>query len=279
MIVATDNFGLPEAAPTERHLSFSQLSTYANCPKRYELKYIQGLRGPVSGAMLAGRAIHKTIEWAEHNSVHEQDFQSADPQLRTHFQQTFKELVDETGGPDEPRWGGRGRGENYLWWMNQGPTMLRRYLSIRFLDREHGLKTLEAGVEMSISAPLPWGTVVKGFIDLAQFVDANGEVRIRDYKSGTFPGDPIQLAKYAWLLGEFHGIHPEIGEFVYLRRNEPSERVVEISLTRFVPLVIPEFESLERGIEVGFFPMRRGPLCKSCEVRFACPFGQLLEED
>lgn len=279
MIVATDNFGLPEAAPTERHLSFSQLSTYGNCPKRYQLKYLQGIGEDPSGALFGGSAVHKTIQWAESERLHEADFMTADPLLRARFQQTFKELITEAGGPDEVRWGGRGRGENYLWWMNQGPTMLRRYLSIRFIDNENGFKTIESGVEMSITAPLPWGTVVRGYIDLAQFVDGNGEVRIRDYKTGTWPGDPIQLAKYAWLLGEFHGIHPEIGEFAYLRRNEPSERVVEIALAPFIPLVIPEFESLERGIEVGFFPMRRGPLCKSCGVKQACPYGQLLKEE
>jgi len=46
----------------KKHLSFTQVSMYLKCPRQYELRYLQGLRLPASGAMVQSRAWHETLE-------------------------------------------------------------------------------------------------------------------------------------------------------------------------------------------------------------------------
>ena len=53
--------GQPVVA-NKKHLSFTQISMYLKCPRQYELRYIQGIRLPASGAMVQSRAWHETLE-------------------------------------------------------------------------------------------------------------------------------------------------------------------------------------------------------------------------
>jgi len=52
---------MPRTLPVD-HLSPSQISTYSQCPRRYYLQYVEGIRGPASGAMLRGTAVHAGVE-------------------------------------------------------------------------------------------------------------------------------------------------------------------------------------------------------------------------
>ena len=55
----------PPAAPAgtqERPASYSQLSTYADCGKRYELAYVRRVKRRPGVWFPAGTAVHRTIE-------------------------------------------------------------------------------------------------------------------------------------------------------------------------------------------------------------------------
>lgn len=43
-------------------LSFTQLELYLACPRKYRLRYVDGIKLPASGAMILGRAWHQGIE-------------------------------------------------------------------------------------------------------------------------------------------------------------------------------------------------------------------------
>lgn len=53
----------PLTLPTP-YLSYSQVSTYLQCPRRYEQAYILRERGPTSATMAFGTAVHKGVETA-----------------------------------------------------------------------------------------------------------------------------------------------------------------------------------------------------------------------
>src|SRR5260370_1399775 len=49
----------------EKHLSWSQLQTLSDCGEKYRLSYVVDVPRAPQGPLIAGRAIHATIEWAE----------------------------------------------------------------------------------------------------------------------------------------------------------------------------------------------------------------------
>src|SRR5260370_38764043 len=100
------------------------------------------------------------------------------------------------------------------------------------------MKLGEPLVARRITPPPPSGPTLTGFVDAAMIFTADGEVRIRDYKSGKVGGgQAMQLAIYAWLIGEATDIHPTSGEFVYLRGDSPPKMVQRLDGERFARLV------------------------------------------
>lgn len=54
--------------PPKGHLSFSQVSTYLQCPKKYYLAYCEQIKSPPAIAMKEGSTWHQTLEF--YNSEH-----------------------------------------------------------------------------------------------------------------------------------------------------------------------------------------------------------------
>jgi hypothetical protein len=228
-----------------------------------------------SGALLAGRAIHHAIEWAE-------DQESPAPEsVAEVFLEGFTKSIEAVG--DQPiHWSGRKtkefpRGEDLLWWTRQGPMMLRRYLAVREAQRILGWKRVDESVERRISVPLPSGADLVGVLDQMILSDENGELIIVDWKTGTMRLPALQLAVYAWIVKQALEFTVTRGQFVYLRSVDVSKRVVTHELEDLIPLVPGLFENLEKGIEHGIFLINPGPFCPSCSVRAHCPYGKTLE--
>jgi len=343
----------------EPHLSWSQLQTLADCGEKFRLSYVVDVPRAPQGPLIAGRAIHAAIEWAEtpqpelegwcpiqdltHGTTREQMQAALD--IGSQFGNLFSAMVGEEGSADVIRWGGRklihtsveyprflehikahepmkrpGGGfvpfkfkhpdpetaaylnslwaaddiprivkilntgsEDDRWWHKMGPVFLRRYCDLRVQDESSGMKLWDSHVERRISARLASGTLLTGFVDAAMVVTADGEVRIRDYKSGApGRGSPMQLAIYAWLIGEATDIHPTSGEFVYLRADSPAKMVQRIDGERFARLValVPDVMARhEAQAAAGVYPYNPGFMCGSCQVKAFCAYGRELPED
>jgi hypothetical protein len=343
----------------EPHLSWSQLQTLSDCGEKFRLSYVQQVPRAPQGPLIAGRAIHAAIEWAERpqreldgwcpiqDLTHGTDQERADflASLKGEFTAVFDDDVADEGGADVIRWGGRklihtsveyqrflehikahepmkrpgGRfvpfklkradeetaaylnhlwaagdvprivkilntgSEDDCWWRKMGPLFLRRYCDLRVQDESSGLKLWDSHVERRITARLASGTLLTGFVDAAMIVTADGEVRIRDYKSGRpGGGSPMQLAIYAWLIGEATDIHPTSGEFVYLRADTPAKMVQRIDGERFARLValVPDVMARhEAQAAAEVYPFNPGFMCGSCQVKAFCDYGKELPDD
>jgi PD-(D/E)XK nuclease superfamily len=173
--------------------------------------------------------------------------------------------------------------EDDRWWRKMGPVFLRRYCDLRVQDETSGMKLWDSHVERRITARLASGTLLTGFVDAAMVVTADGEVRIRDYKSGAVGrGSPMQLAIYAWLIGEATGLHPSSGEFVYLRSDSPAKMVQRIDGERFARLValVPDVMARhEAQAAAGVYPFNPSSYCQSCAVKAFCAYGRELPDD
>jgi hypothetical protein len=327
----------------EPHLSWSQLQTLADCGEKFRLSYVVDVPRAPQGPLIAGRAIHAAIEWAETEwDQSEPGAPAAWSQPRVvgeQFGYIIEMMVMEEGGTDVIRWGGRKllhtsveyqRFVDYLstprrpwvpfpfkradeetaaylnhlgaqndtprivkilntgseddrWWAKMGPVLLRRYCDLRVQDEASGMKLWDSHVERRITARLASGTNLTGFVDAAMIVTADGEVRIRDYKSGRpGGGSPMQLAIYAWLIGEATNIHPTSGEFVYLRADSPAKMVQRIDGERFARLValVPDVMARhEAQAAAGVYPFNPSNWCFSCNVKAFCAYGRELPDD
>jgi PD-(D/E)XK nuclease superfamily len=336
----------------EKHLSWSQLSVLADCGEKFRLSYVVDVPRAPQGALIAGRAIHAAIEWAETpesewdgpplmDVLHGTPAEKADGfrDIAEKFLYLFDEAVDKEGGADAIRWAGRKlvntsvEGPRFLkhcerlagiewrpfdfrtfdeetaaelnrlgaemdhrrikqilqtgseddrWWMKMGPVFLKRYCQLRVEDEAQGVKLWDSHVERRITARLPSGTLLTGFVDAALTITGDGEVRVRDWKSGApGRGSPLQLAIYAWLLGEALDVHPTSGEFVYLRAEGSKMRqlVDGERFARLVALVPDVMARHEAQAAAGVYPYAPGWQCPSCSVKAFCAYGKELPDD
>lgn len=265
------------------YLSWSQVSSYQTCGEAYRLRYFEHAPSEPSGAAIAGASIHEVIAEAEAAFWWQEGF--AD-QLREVFVRTFVRRVTEAGGELACRWGGRKsrdypNGEDFRWWLFNGPLMLNRYAQVRAADEDAGSQVLLPNVERKVSAFLrvpqrPEPILLIGYLDQLVLVNADGEAVVRDWKSGRW-SEPLQLAVYAWMLANQEApLTVTRGELVKLR--QPLEKTVEAyDLTQWTDLVPRLALDTIRGIEAGVFPIRPSMLCPSCSVREHCPWGSTLE--
>lgn len=275
-----------------RMWSYSSVTTYTDCGEKYRLMRVEKVDSEPQGTWMAGLAVHDTIEKAETEGLVRTfvdggafDESNIPALLIGHFEERLYQRVEEAGGPDAVRWGGRKSkanpdGENYIWWLRfGGPTQVRRFLHTRLLDDEQGIRIVPDAVEAMISAVLPSGNIIRGRVDAVLLADKDGQASIRDYKSGVWKQGPMQLTTYAYLIEQALGIKVERGEYCYLRTNDPIARLVKFNLARFLPVVEEQFGRAEKGMEAEIYMLNPSSFCASCSVRHHCAYGRLLAEE
>lgn len=265
------------------YISFSQLNTYNNCGKKYELSYMYQLPREASGAAMGGSAIHEAIAESEKEQWWQTENHKA---MEQHFQKVFLAEIEEKGGEDVVKWGKRKsrdfpEGEALRWWMFNAPLMLRRYVQIRQDDTDRGMDIISTDVERKVSAFLEREDadpiLLMGYIDAMVMVSGDGEPIIRDWKTGAWPGDPAQLAMYSWILAHMEEpLFVTRGQMVKLRGTKREYQLQDYDLTKKAPVIPLMVEQSLKGIELGVFPIQPGMLCPSCSVRDACEWGQTL---
>ena len=258
------------------YLSWSRLARYNSCGESYRLTYVEEIAGEPSGAALAGKAMHAAIRDAEANESW------ADPDdaftMPFAFTEYFTSYVEQAGGPDACRWGGRkdrdgNPSEDYQWWIRyQGPRMCNVYAAVRLDDEEKGCSLVDAEFEVGVSIE---GRHVVGYID-ALMVNKDGQAVIRDWKTGR-QLDPYQLGVYSWMLEHSErAITADIGHIGYLRGKTLPEQLKVYDLQAWRELVPRMMMDLIKGVETGLFPLRPSPFCVACGVREHCEYGRTL---
>ncbi len=85
-------------------VSYSQYTTWANCPESWKLKYVDGHRiDDGSIHTIFGTAMHEVIqEWLEHYLFNGKELQASsidlDENLKTKFHEHFKNSIKEVDG-------------------------------------------------------------------------------------------------------------------------------------------------------------------------------------
>lgn len=229
----------------KKTVSYSQFSLYANCPKRWKLDYLDGLRKYEQNINTCfGSAFHKTLQnylevmynqsVKEANSIHLGDY------LKQALFTEYKESLAKNGNvhystPQE-------LSEFYL----DGEAILNYFQKHRtayFTTKSHKLM----GIEIPLQAPLINNISFNGFIDIVIKDERDDTYKIYDIKTSTMGWNKYQKAdqtKTAQLIlyKEFYAKQFNVDvdsievEYLIVRRkiNEEAEFVPK-RIQTFVP--------------------------------------------
>lgn len=220
----------------KKTVSYSQFSLYANCPKRWKLDYLDGLRKYEQNINTCfGSAFHKTLQnylevmynqsVKEANSIHLGEY------LKQALFDEYKESLAKNGNvhystPQE-------LSEFYL----DGEAILNYFQKHRtayFTTKSHKL----VGIEVPLQMPLINNVSFTGFIDIVVKDERDNKIKIYDIKTSTMGWNKYQKAdqsKTAQLIlyKEFYAKQFNVDvesidvEYIIVRRkiNEQAEFV------------------------------------------------------
>ena len=172
--------------------SYSALSIYKDCPKRYFWTYIQPLPTPNRLSIKIGNLIHQAIE-------------------RSIIEKTALEKLDfPIGWGESLSWGEILSGEDLIYEekIPKIKNMIKNYLLSRFSKTDENILAVEQLFNLKINK-----YIIRGFMDRIQKID-NELYEIVDFKSGKKPIDlnlkeNLQLKIYSLALSELYKISPE----------------------------------------------------------------------
>lgn len=256
--------------------SVSQLNQYVRCPQAYKLGRIDKVWARPAAWLPQGTAVHAVLEACEKRFADgiPMSLEEAKDLFREEYTQGINELADLTPNLD--------------WWFHSGP-----YNGERDIERRYhiGLEQVEkffawrespgqtiwvtpdgtAAIELAFQIELD-GIMVRGFIDAVVVVD--GELRVRDYKTGNSPGDDFQLGVYSVAIENLYGNKPSSGDYFMAGKKGAAPRISgPYDLSHWTrETVSARFHEVEEQIQAGNFePLPEPSKCGFCDVNLSCP--------
>ncbi len=247
--------GLPE------HISASQLSTYARCPRKFRYRYLDRAEPEFRGVGLAlGTVVHGAAQWWFERK-------------RDRGEPTMKEVMDIVRADfaaaihDGLRWGAWTPADLRA----QAERLVRTFIE-KFGDIH--VEATEKRFELSLYDPETGESVQRPLVGYFDFSIGAGRVmELKTARSDYGPLDlttSLQFAAYLMALDQ----QSEGGELdlVVLIKN----RVPRIQRLKLHPNVRSErwflraATDIERSIQAGHFPPAPGYGCSSCEYQRRC---------
>lgn len=258
----------------------SQINQYTRCPQAYKLARIDKVWARPAAWLPQGSAVHTVLEQVELSN--QTDSPMSLEEAKELFKEEYaKEIAEYAEGTP-----------NFDWWFWSGPYNGERDIERRW---EIGLEQVEKffafkadkgqqiwitpdgtpAIELSFKIELD-GILVRGFIDAVVVVD--GELRVRDYKTGNSPGDDFQLGVYSLAISMIYGIEaPKTGDYYMAgKKGKPGKPTDPYDLTDWTREKVTErFHEVEVEIQAGRFDALPEPdKCNFCDVNRSCTVFQ-----
>lgn len=255
---------------TVKRRSYSQLSTYRDCPLLFRHKYVDRAPEQPSIWSIGGTAFHQCAEWYLNGDL------GPDPdpmRVRQAWDAAWTIAEQETRrknplAADLPlsEWRAADRGkEDDRWWDTAGPGMVRRFIAWK-QGPGAGLQVLHLEERLEVELG---GVPIVAYPDWVA-VDEHGQVDIVDYKSGKPPKESLQLGVYAAALREAHDYEPAWGLYYMTRVGQ----LLPASLARWPHSLIADLfaEFHERELAGDYDPVE-GQACRFCPLKKdkSCP--------
>lgn len=259
------------------HVSYSAaFSTYAECPKKYDLSYL--MNAPKKGAVwfVGGLAVHRATEEWDRAQV-----AGRICDLPSIWRAVFNEELEKAKAkdPDILHWRKAGvkkdneQGEDIThWYTVLGPKLVQAYVAWRQRSNWSIWTTPdgEPAIELDVGGKLPGMEVpFKGFIDRIFHDPTFDALRLVDLKTGTRkPETGLQLGVYAAATTHKYGVTVPTGAAFMNRQGHLSDGW---SLEKYTPEYVGHnFQQVYQAIQAGYFVPKEGRHCGMCDVSAAC---------
>ncbi len=247
-------------------LSPSKVSAFKDCALAFRFSVIDRLPEPPSPAAVKGTLVHRALE----------QLYCAEPSARTRsaalsaLGQAFDHARDHDG---EYRQLALGAEAEEVFRADA------ERLVYQYFEMEDPETIRPIGIELLLEARLD-GVRVRGIIDRLE-LDAEGELVVTDYKTGSSPAARYEQGRfggvhfYAFLCEAVLGRRPARVQLLYLGDGvtivaTPSEQ----SIRGLAGRVGAVWQAVERACATDDFRPRPGPLCDWCAFHAYCPaFG------
>jgi hypothetical protein len=275
-VTALDLLTPMDASLIPAHVSFSQLTTVADCGVKFRLQRVEQLPQVPQWANVGGKAFHAAVEAYEALGAPSPiDPGSVELLWLKLFNLEIEDTENVSGmARSEFRASQQGK-ENYDWWRVEGALMLQRYVDWRqgdgagqqVLQGPSGAPMLEWETRYAVDH-VPFKTILDSV-----WTDGHSErptAIIRDWKTGSLTPDDRQLCTQAWGLRMAGWTGPVLVQFFDARKGafsepfDPFERMTWDDVRYFVLS-----GDAERRLPIP--SARPSDFCGGCPVAYACP--------
>jgi putative RecB family exonuclease len=248
------------------YISPSRLSCWLNCPLKWRLRYIDGIRTPTTPALFVGKTCHSSLEvYYRHRQLGVTlEIEDVTKRMRESWAQIVDDEEMEFDSSDAE-----------MAMQQQVADLVRVYL-------EHAPKTEKPlAVEVTAEVPLvdpatgeDLGIPLLGVIDLV--LDGDDGALITDFKTAARSSEPmeitheIQLSSYAWLYRQISG-QQEGGLQI---RSLIKTKQPKVEFHPYAPRTDAHFRRLFSvireyldALDAGRFNFRPGMGCGMCDFR------------
>lgn len=238
-------------------LSFSQISTYLECPYRYYLSYIVKLPGVAKPYFSFGHSVHSALERFHKPRLLPESYTLND--LLGWFDSSwksegFKDSQAEAKAKDE------------------GKSLL-----VGYYERNKDKPQLSLEVEKKFTLEIN-SIKVSGVIDRIDRLP-NGNLHLIDYKTGNFipqeleQKDKLQLSIYTLAATKLFDGEVEKATYMFLRSG--TELTFEPDSEQLATTIYT-IEKVSSDINSGFFPKCKNKFCPWCDFYSFCDTAKIL---
>lgn len=265
----------------KRVQSPSSINTYRQCPRKYYYVYIESLPTKPSIHLVRGKIVHHVLEEFFNADLSPITFDNYKAQLRQRMQSLF--LSTWQGSSTELREFALTSDQEKFYfsetmlmlfnWLEQFLAKIQSSPDQTFADIFRKLTPIR---EMEYTSPELY---VRGFIDAIE--DTGTGVCIMDYKTNTYleitDEQRLQLAIYALLYQRTHGVTPAKAGIFFLR-SRPKFIAVDSNLLSDAEREIFIIHEKTQTREINDYPLKPGPLCKTCDFYKICFEQKAIKE-
>ena len=248
--------------------SYSKLSTWLRCPRKYRLRYVDDAPEERSSvALVFGTAIHEACE------VFFAGLKAGQPPMSEEvhgaFHRAFTDSVKLAEDMHVPMdWGNTSHGEM----IEKGEAMLAVFLD----EVDRGIRVV--GTEVAFELEIAPGRIVNGVIDLV-LDDGNGRFRVVDLKTAASTYGPdridydqqptVYIAAAEHLYGALGRVNFEY--WLLLKTKKPQFKIIPVVRdANDRAELIQTIDDVETARLHGVYPRIRGFMCTGCEYRDRC---------
>jgi putative RecB family exonuclease len=243
-------------------LSPSSIASFKECPLAFKFSYVQRLPEPPAPWTSKGTLVHRALERLMCRPADERTLDHALADLAV----ATEELADDPEFTDLAM-----DDEERAAFHASAAELVRRYFDLEDPTAVHPI-----GLELKLEAHL--GDLrIRGIIDRLD-LDADGELVVTDYKTGSVPGERFEAKSlagvhmYALLCEQMLGRRPARVQLYYLSKPEaiiatPSEQSVNGVAKRATAL----WSAVARACARDDFRPNPGRLCDFCTFKPYCP--------